>query len=129
MLRFHRRSNARATIAVTRSHAGNRFGIVSIAASGEITQFREKRPSCENTLNSGKDHWINAGVYLMEHEVIAGIPAGGSVSLEREVFPSMVGTNLYGFQTESYFIDIGIPEDYERARFELPRRCTYAYPG
>jgi D-glycero-alpha-D-manno-heptose 1-phosphate guanylyltransferase len=65
--------------------------------------------------------FINGGVYAFAKEIfdrIPGLPA--SVSLETDVFPSILGQRFYGFPCDGYFLDIGVPEDYQRAQAELP---------
>ena len=62
---------------------------------------------------------INAGAYVVEREVVEGIPAARAVSFEREVFPALVGDGLYGYHAEGYWIDIGTPERYLEATWDL----------
>ena len=58
---------------------------------------------------------------LAQHErtVVERIAAGRAVSFEREVFPALVGDGLFGFPAEGYWIDIGTPERYLRATWDL----------
>jgi D-glycero-alpha-D-manno-heptose 1-phosphate guanylyltransferase len=64
---------------------------------------------------------INAGCYLLPADVFSGIAVGESFSLERDVLPDLVSRDrLDCFISKGYFIDIGVPEDYERAQAELP---------
>ena len=58
---------------------------------------------------------ISAGIYLMSRNLITRIPGATPVSLEREVFPRWVGHGLYGFETESRFMDIGTPDAFAGA--------------
>ena len=46
-------------------------------------------------------------------------PAGTKISIEREVFPALVGRGLYGFQTSGYWMDIGTPERYLQASWDI----------
>ena len=62
---------------------------------------------------------INAGAYVLEREVIEAIPPGRAVSFEREVFPALVGNGLYGYAAAGYWIDIGTPERYLEATWDL----------
>jgi mannose-1-phosphate guanylyltransferase len=119
MLAFHRRRNALATIALTRVADSARFGRVLVDAGGRVRAFREKQKVSE-----GQPGWINAGVYLLSHDVLRRVPANRAVSLERDVFPKLVGKRLYGFREARNLIDIGVPEDFQRAQRELPRRLT-----
>jgi len=41
------------------------------------------------------------------------------VSIEREVFPALVGNGLYGHEVSGYWLDIGTPERYLQATFEI----------
>jgi mannose-1-phosphate guanylyltransferase len=62
---------------------------------------------------------INAGIYVLEREVLAEIPAGRAVSFEREVFPSLVGAGLYGIERDGYWLDIGTPDRYLQATRDM----------
>jgi mannose-1-phosphate guanylyltransferase len=62
---------------------------------------------------------INAGAYVLERDVVEAIPPGRAVSFEREVFPRLVGEGLYGCQAGGYWIDIGTPERYLEATYDL----------
>ena len=72
---------------------------------GHVTCFEEKG----GVAGPG---WINAGIYLIDRDLLQSIPAGRSVSLEREVFPGWIGRNLHGFSSPGKFLDIGTPESY-----------------
>lgn len=121
MRRFHRRRGALATIAIARVRKSARYGAVEIDRRGKITVFREKisGPSLRHAARARRQ-WINGGVYMLEREFFSAIPAGEPSSLEKDVFPGLVGQKLFGFRTRSYFMDIGIPRDFRRAQAELP---------
>jgi D-glycero-alpha-D-manno-heptose 1-phosphate guanylyltransferase len=85
-----------------------RFGKVQFREDGLICQFIEKGSTSE-------PGWINTGVYLLTHQVLSTIPPGRYYSLEEELFPQLVGRNLYGYPCREEFIDIGTPESWERA--------------
>ena len=96
----------------------SRYGSVTIDDEGRITEFVEKRARTGSGL-------INAGVYLLQKEILAELPAGRAISLEREVFPRLLGRPIYGMVSRGIFIDIGIPEDLARAQTLLaPDRRT-----
>jgi D,D-heptose 1,7-bisphosphate phosphatase len=90
-----------------------RYGRVSLR--GEVVEsFAEK-----GATGAGL---INAGIYVLRREVVAAMPEG-KCSLEADVFPRLAREGLLvarGY--EGYFIDIGIPEDLEKARVEIPSR-------
>ena len=84
MLQAHQRWRAGATMLVARTGTRGRFGAVAVDREGRIVAFDEKGPAGEGL--------VNAGVYLIEPEVLEGIPGGRAVSLEREVFPRLLGS-------------------------------------
>jgi histidinol-phosphate phosphatase family protein len=103
----HRASRASATLLLTRQARGRAFGSVDIGPVGEVIRFGEK---------VGEEaQFINAGVYLLARGVIEAIDPHAASSLERDVFPALVGSGLFGFPGEGRFIDIGTPETYGRA--------------
>jgi mannose-1-phosphate guanylyltransferase len=105
--RFHDERNATATIALVPVDDPTAYGLVRAEEDGRIKQFLEKpRPEEIDT------NLINAGAYVLEHAVLEGIPAGRPVSFEREVFPGLVGSGLYGHEVSGYWLDIGTPERY-----------------
>jgi NDP-sugar pyrophosphorylase family protein len=64
--------------------------------------------------------WINAGVYVLSPQALAGVPVGTPASLERDVLPALVGRGLIAVPYRgATFLDIGTPEDYERAQSVL----------
>jgi D-glycero-alpha-D-manno-heptose 1-phosphate guanylyltransferase len=76
---------------------------------GRIRVFEEK------VLDDGPG-WINAGIYIIKKSLIESIPPAIPYSLERQFFPGMAHNNIYGFCTNSKFIDIGTPESYSRVK-------------
>ena len=105
---FHESKGATVSLALTRVDDCSRFGEVITSEDGTVEQFIEKGAS-------SRPGWINAGIYLLSREFIQGLPANQPISLERDVFPMMVKTGLYGFKGGGKFIDIGTPESYQIA--------------
>jgi mannose-1-phosphate guanylyltransferase len=62
---------------------------------------------------------ISAGAYVLERELLELVPAGRNVSIEREVWPRLIGAGLYGYPSESYWLDIGTPERYLQGTFDI----------
>ena len=81
----------------------SRFGTLRIGDSNELLGFEEKRPG------SG---WINAGIYIFRRALLERFPAAEPLSMEHDVFPSLLrgGVKLRVFRTQGDFIDIGLPE-------------------
>ncbi|MGI8661344.1 MAG: sugar phosphate nucleotidyltransferase [Thermoleophilaceae bacterium] len=110
----HERTGARVTLALAAVEHTAGYGVVPTDADDRVEAFLEK------TAGEVPTNRINAGVYVLEREVVeALIPAGRAVSFEREVFPALVGDGLYGYAAEGYWIDIGTPERYLEATFDL----------
>ncbi|HTP07596.1 MAG TPA: nucleotidyltransferase family protein [Anaerolineae bacterium] len=100
----HARSDAGGSIGLVAMPDTGRYGQVLIDAQQHVTAFREK----EQSAGAG---WTNAGVYVLEPSVLDLIPAGHTVSIEREIFPALaVNRQLYGFPLDGAFVDMGTPE-------------------
>jgi len=65
---------------------------------------------------------VNAGMYVLERSVLDLIPPGEEVSIERDVFPRLVGDGLYGLRLDGYWMDIGTPERYLQASWDILER-------
>jgi mannose-1-phosphate guanylyltransferase len=112
-LEQHERIGALATLALYPVEDTSSYGVVPTADDGAVEAFIEKGGGEAPT------NRINAGAYVIEREVADRIPAGRAVSFEREVFPSLVGEGLYGYKAAGYWIDIGTPERYLEATWDL----------
>jgi mannose-1-phosphate guanylyltransferase len=112
-LEQHERTGARATLALYPVDDISSYGVVPTAEDGQVTEFIEK------TSGEAPTNRINAGAYVLERDVLESIPAGRAVSFEREVFPALVGEGLYGYDAAGYWIDIGTPERYLEATWDL----------
>jgi len=89
----------------------SRFGTVILADDGRITSFSEK------TL--GGPGFINAGLYWLGEAVISRMPQG-IFSLEKDFLSKDISSMaVYGFVSDGYFVDMGVPDDLARARREL----------
>lgn len=107
---WHRQINASASLILSSVEDTARYGRIELDENSRITSFIEKG-------ESGGSGWINAGTYLLHPNIIRDIPTGRSVSLEKEVFPTIIGKDFYGFQNrEGTFIDIGTPESLKQAQ-------------
>lgn len=125
LIEVHRERAALATLTLKRLLPGpKRYGCVGLGSDGRIMSFSEKAAPLQGARQPDRDlPLINGGVYVVSKELLARIPsAPPPVSLETQVFPSLIGTGLYGLPWDGYFLDIGVPEDYERAQKELPGR-------
>jgi NDP-sugar pyrophosphorylase family protein len=104
----HVARKAAATLLLVQSADTERFGKVEVGTDGAILHFAEKQVG-------GGAGLINAGVYLVELELLRSIPCSGPVSLERDIFPAWLQHRLYGYRTSGLLLDIGTPESYAQA--------------
>lgn len=89
----------------------SRFGRVEVIG-GQVCGFREK-----GAAGAGL---INAGCYVLSSHALDAFPLGKCFSFETEYLANEAGrTPFMGFVTHGRFIDIGVPEDYVRAKTEL----------
>jgi mannose-1-phosphate guanylyltransferase len=114
LLRAHDERRAVATLALYPVDDPSAYGLVRRAGDGEVLEFVEKPDPGQVETDE-----ISAGAYVLERRVVDLIPAGRAVSIEREVFPRLVGQGLYGQRLEGYWMDIGTPDRYLQASWDI----------
>ena len=112
LMHAHAESGATATIGLHPVEDSSAFGLVQSGEGGEVLEFLEK---------TGKrvPGEVNAGMYALERSTLELIPADENVSIERDVFPRLVGAGLYGLLLQGYWMDIGTPERYLQASWDI----------
>jgi len=131
LVAFHRAKAAEATIHLIAVPDPSAFGVVALHDDGRVERFVEKpAPGTEPS------NLINAGTYVLEPSVLARIPVGQKVSIERATFPAVAADGgLYAMATEDYWLDTGRPELYLAANLDVVRglrrhdRCVAVAPG
>ena len=114
-LKQHERTGARATLALIPVEDPSAYGLVRMDPDGAVTEFVEKPSPDQMDTNL-----INAGAYILERSVLDGMPpAGTNVSIERDVFPALVGRGLYGYEASGYWLDIGTPDRYLQGTYDI----------
>jgi mannose-1-phosphate guanylyltransferase len=111
LARVHVAVGALATLALARVPDVRRYGRVELGQATEITRFLEKGETSEAGL-------VNGGIYVLERRLLDTVPVSKAVSLEREVFPRIVGQGLHGLALDGAFVDIGVPQEYLRLRHD-----------
>jgi len=108
MLATHRARQAAASISLTWVEDPSAFGVVETDDDNRVRAFIEKPPREEATT-----HWINAGTYILEPEVLGYIPEGHYM-FERGLFPALLemGRPVYGYPFRGYWLDMGTPAKY-----------------
>jgi len=116
MLRFHDERRALATIYLTRVPDPTQYGLVELGTHGAIQAFVEKPDPGRVTTDT-----VNAGVYVLDRSVVAAIPAGRAVSIERETFPGLLRDTVpfFGWVHPGYWLDIGSPAKYRQGQLDL----------
>jgi mannose-1-phosphate guanylyltransferase len=112
LLGAHQASGARATIALHPVEDSSAYGLVSTDSEGRVLEFTEKT-------GEAVPGDINAGMYVLERSALELIPPGEEVSIERDVFPRLVGAGLHGLRLDGYWMDIGTPERYLEATWDI----------
>ena len=108
LMETHIKTGALATLSLCQVEDPSRYGVAEITKSGRITRFTEKPPKGTEPSNL-----INAGVYVLNPEVLQLIPEGRAVSMEREIFPKLATNGeLFGHVVHGLWMDIGKPEEY-----------------
>ena len=124
MVDYHREKGGIGTISLWQVEDPTAFGVVGLDTQNRITAFQEKPTRAEAVSNM-----INAGVYVFEPEMLDNI-GEGAVSIEREVFPKVLGQGLYGYRYGGYWVDCGTRETYLRAqRTLMDNGVTRVQPG
>ena len=110
----HESNGADVTLYLTQVEDARAYGAVELDESGRVLAFNEKMENPPTNI-------INAGCYIFNREVIAAIPFGKVISVERETFPQLLskGAKVFGFIDKSYWLDIGTPAALLKASRDL----------
>lgn len=109
---FHQENESALSLALKPMKDFDRYGSVQLDGENRIQGFLEKQPMAAGL--------INGGIYLTSKSYLESLGLPEKFSFEKEVLePQVKSGRLYGFESEAYFIDIGVPADYERAQQDL----------
>ncbi|MEO8861953.1 MAG: nucleotidyltransferase family protein [Ginsengibacter sp.] len=112
---FHHQNNADCSLSLKPMTDFERYGVVELHKDQSIRSFKEKQ--------FYKSGLINGGVYALNASTFCDETLPDKFSFEKDYLEKFVGKRkMYGLVQEEYFIDIGIPEDFERAQSELSGR-------
>jgi len=112
MKALHTKRNADISIALKPMQNFDRYGSVELDAESRIVHFNEKK-QCEAGL-------INGGVYLINNSVFANNGLNDKFSFEKDILENKsFNLNISGHTENGYFIDIGIPSDFEKANIDF----------
>jgi mannose-1-phosphate guanylyltransferase len=110
----HEATGATGTLALVPVADPTAYGLVRLDDDHAVKGFLEKPAADQIDTNL-----ISAGAYVLERSVLDLIEPDRNVSIEREVWPRLVGDGLYGFPADAYWLDIGTPERYLQGTFDI----------
>ncbi len=114
----HVQTGATATLALVPVDDPSAYGLVRTAPDGSVSAFVEKPPADQIDTDL-----ISAGAYVLERSVLDLIAPDVAVSIEREVFPKLIGNGLFAVAArDAYWLDIGTPQRYLRGTFDIIER-------
>ncbi|MDR2950385.1 MAG: nucleotidyltransferase family protein [Prevotella sp.] len=115
LLEFHKKKNAVISLALKPMLDFDRYGSVDLDEEQRIIRFNEKQ-HCKKGL-------INGGVYIINKELFTRLDLPEKFSFEKDILEAhLLDILVYGCQQDRYFIDIGIPSDFEKANQEFKNR-------
>lgn len=116
---FHKKKNAKVTMALIRVKNPLEFGIVKLNKKNEIIKFKEKPKEDEIFSNL-----INAGIYVIEPEIIEFVPKDEKFDFSKQLFPLLMkkGIKIFGKEIKGLWMDIGSPADLLKANYEIGKK-------
>jgi D-glycero-alpha-D-manno-heptose 1-phosphate guanylyltransferase len=112
MYEQHLANSSDFTIGLKPMKSFDRYGTVDIDSEDRILAFQEKKKTDIGL--------INGGVYIVKQDLFDAFDLNKSFSLEKDFLePFLLDLKVFGYQEDSYFIDIGVPEDYYKAQDEF----------
>ncbi len=110
----HESTGARATLSLVGVEDPSAYGVVVLGEGSAVGDFVEK-PSPEEA----PSNLISAGAYVLERDILELIAPDRNVSIEREVWPALIGDGLHGYVSDGYWLDIGTPKRYLQGTFDI----------
>ncbi len=116
MIKRHREVQPKVSIALTPVDNPTIYGVVETDAQGMVKRFLEKPGWDKVTSNM-----INAGIYILEYDVLKYIPVAEHSMFERHIFPRLIdiGEPLLSYSSNDYWVDIGAPDKYLKAHHDM----------
>jgi mannose-1-phosphate guanylyltransferase len=116
LLTCHRENCSKTTIALQWVENPSAFGVVETGNNDRVLAFIEKPPPGEETTN-----WINAGIYVLEPEILKYMPEKTHYMFEKGLFPRIVEEDepVYGYEFRGYWMDTGTLDFYHTLNRDL----------
>jgi mannose-1-phosphate guanylyltransferase len=113
-LEQHARTGAVGTLGLVGVEDPSAYGLVRLEPDNAVREFVEKPAPDQIDTNM-----ISAGAYVLERRILDLVPPDQNVSIEREVWPRLVGDGLYAYPHQAYWMDIGTPDRYLQGTFDI----------
>ncbi|MDI6724206.1 MAG: NDP-sugar synthase [Methanobacterium sp.] len=117
VIKFHKEKNAVATMVLTEVEDPTHFGIAVMDQNNKITEYLEK-PSPDQVFSNV----ANTGIYVFEPEIFEFFEGKeGEVDFSKDIFPEVIKQNarIFGYVFNGYWNDIGRPETYLEATYDI----------
>lgn len=112
-LAFHKRSGSKASIALNRRHVDIDFGVVELDSDRKLSGYIEK---------PRMDYLVSMGVYAFNESILKYIPANEYLDIPDLMKRLLAeGETINGYIHEGYWLDIGRPDDYDKANEDIER--------
>jgi mannose-1-phosphate guanylyltransferase len=120
LMEAHRKTQAQATITLTRVEDPTAFGLVELAEDGSVVAAFREKPTAAEAAQLGIDT-VNAGTYILNPEIFAQYPNNQPLSFERTVFPDLLAQKqrVTGFIWDGYWMDLGTPAKYVQGQVDM----------
>jgi NDP-sugar pyrophosphorylase family protein len=118
VLEFHKKNMSMVTMVLREDPDVEKYGAIEIDSEGRVRRFLGK-PEYEGNLPLRK--LMFTGIQILEPEIFDEIPGGRYCGTTEETYPKLMNKNapIYGYEFNGYWIDIGTPERYEKAKGEV----------
>ena len=114
-LKFHKLKRSRVSMLLKCVKDTKDYGTVRIDKRSRLIGYNEK---------SGQGCLINTGVYIFDRRIFSRMPKAKKFSLERDFFPLLVKDGFFGYKSSGYFVDIGTPERFKKAKQYILRKVS-----
>ncbi len=122
--KFHEQHSPLVTLALYKVENATQFGVVNIDQTNKITRFVEK----PHELNLFPN-WINAGIWIIEPEILSLIKSKIFTRIESDLFPELARNSdqIFGFRHHGRWTDIGTPATYHQANMVMLETLCHGY--
>lgn len=120
VVEFHKKNKAFVTMVLRHDTDADRYGAIEVDSDGRIRRFLGN-PEYNGV--SPLKKLMFTGIHIIEPEIFDEIPSGRYCGITEETYPKLMNDNIpiYGYEFNGYWIDMGTPERYEKAKGEVTK--------